>query len=144
MEPLVPLTTFDPELDPPRRRPASRQVAWPPRLPQEFQRLVANPFLVPPGLMIWFVALRHALVIRNLPLVVLALVSLAGLIPLFHYHCLDCGATGILWRWKSHACEHVRTRRQFDLARRFRGPNPAFQTLLWLVCLGVLGALASL
>jgi hypothetical protein len=130
VEPLAPSSTHDPELDPPRHRPAGPR--RPPFLPQEYQRLVANPFLALLGLIIWFAVFWEALESRNLPLTGLALLALCGVGYLLQYHCLDCGTTGLLFRWKSHACERVLVRQQTGRARRFRGPNPTFQTVLWV------------
>lgn len=131
----------DPELDPPRSR-SSRETGWPPPRPQDYQRLVANPFLAFAGLVVWFAAMSEALAIRNLPLVALAFVSIVLVARLLHYHCLDCGTTGNLRGWRSHACEAVRMRRHTGQVRRFRGPNPVMQTLLWLYFLAIMAILA--
>jgi hypothetical protein len=143
VESLRPPPTHDPELDPPPRRPTTPGPARPPFSPQEYQRLVANPFLAVLGLIVWVVAMRQALALRNLAVVLLTLLGLVALGYLLQYHCLDCGATGLLSRWKSHACERVRARQQFDQVRRFRGPNPVFQTVLWGYLLAVLAILAA-
>ncbi len=66
---------------------------------------------------------------------------------LLQYHCLDCGATGRLFRWKWHACPSVRARQQTGRPRRFRGPNPVLQTVLWvyiLMGLAILGSVVGL
>jgi hypothetical protein len=126
---VEPLTLHDPEHDPPQFRNAAN--ARPPFLPQEYQRLVANPFLALFGLVVWFAAFWGALASRNL---ILAGVAIPGLIVvgyLLQYHCLDCGTTGLLFRWKSHSCDRVLARQQAGRVRRFRGPNPTFQTILW-------------
>jgi hypothetical protein len=112
-------------------------------LPQEYQRLVANPFLALLGLIVWFAALRQALAIRNLPLTGLALFGLVGVGYLLQYHCLDCGATGLLFRWREHACERVRARQRTGQVRRLRGPNPVFQTVLWGYLLTGMAILAA-
>jgi hypothetical protein len=119
----------DPEFDPPRR-PGPRP-SRPPFLPQEYQRLVANPFLALVGLIAWVAAFRWALIRRSLAEVGIALLGLVAVFFLLQYHCLDCGATGLLYRWKSHACECVRARQEADRVRRFRGPNPVLQTVFW-------------
>ncbi len=117
----------DPELDPPRR--PSLHLRDP--LPEEYQRLVANPFLAVLGLIAWSQMLRLAYDARN-PLLLLGVVlSLAGVAYLLHYHCLDCGRTGLLIRWRRHACERVVARRLADRPRRVRGPNPSVQVVLW-------------
>lgn len=133
MEPSAPSPTHDPELDPPRRRPSGPE--RPPFIPQEYQRLVANPFLAIVGLTAWFAAIRRAFAVRNLTMFGLALLGLVAVFGLLQYHCLDCGATGHLFRWKSHACERVLARQRTNDVRRFRGPNPMFQTVLWLYAL---------
>ena len=130
MEPLAPSSTHDPDLDPPRQRPTGPE--RPPFLPQEYQRLVANPFLALLGLIAGFAAVTKALESRNLPLVGLSLLALCAVGYLLQYHCLDCGTTGLLFRWKSHACERVLVRQQTGRVRRIRGPNPTFQTVLWI------------
>jgi hypothetical protein len=124
-----PSSTHDPDLDPPRRLPTGP--GRPPFLPQEYQRLVANPFLGVFGLIVGLGAFEKAIEWQQFPLLVLALAVLISVAFLLHYHCLDCGSTGLLLRWKSHACERVRARQQANQVRRFRGPNPAFQTILW-------------
>lgn len=104
---------------------------------------MANPFLAVLGLIAWVAALRQALALRNLAAVGLALLGLFVLGYLLQYHCLDCGATGLLFRWKSHACERVRARQQSNQVRRFRGPNPVFQTVLWGYLLAIVAILAA-
>jgi hypothetical protein len=142
MEPssTTPASTYDRDLDPPRPR-----LSWahrPPPIPQQYQRLVANPFLGLFGLIAWFSTMRYALLARSLPLVWLMTVGLAGVVLLLQYHCLDCGATGLLFHWKSHACERVRERQQAGLVRTIRGPNPVYQTFLWAFVLMVAAMLA--
>jgi hypothetical protein len=143
VEPSSPSPTHDRELDlgPPAARPSGND--WPPWVPQQYQRLVANPFLALLGLIVWFAALRWALTARNLWLVGLAVLGLAAVAYLLQYHCLDCGSTGHLFHWKSHACERVRTRQQSGRIRRFRGPNPVFQTVLWGYLLAALAILVG-
>jgi hypothetical protein len=132
VEPLAPPSpTYDPDLDPPRFHPPGTSGGRPPLIPQEYQRLVANPFLAMLGLIVWFAAFRQALAARNLLLVGLALSGLAVVVYLLQYHCLDCGTTGPLLRWKSHACSRVLARQETGHVRRRRGPNPVFQTILW-------------
>jgi hypothetical protein len=139
VEPRAPSSSHDPDLDPPRRRPSDP--GRPPFLPQEYQRLVANPFLAVFGLIVGLGVFWKALELRELPLVALALVALISVAYLLQYHCLDCGSTGLLLRWKSHACERVLARQQANQVRRFRGPNPTFQTVLWGYALLVLAIL---
>jgi hypothetical protein len=130
--------THDPDLDPPRGVPATYRR---PPLPQEYQRLVANPFLA----LFWLIVLsgvfRNAVDLKSLPLLGVAVLGLVVAGYLLHYHCLDCGATGRLFRWKEHACPSVVARQQAGRVRRIRGPNPYLQTILWGYVLGVLAVL---
>jgi hypothetical protein len=139
VEPVAPPPTHDPDLDPPHRAASDGR---PPFLPQEYQRLVANPFLALVGLIAWFAAIRWALASRNDWLLALAVAGLVAPASLLHYHCLDCGATGILFRWKSHACDRVRARQRIDQVRHFRGPNPDTQTILWGYLVAIVAILA--
>jgi hypothetical protein len=105
--------------------------------------LVANPFLA----LFWLIAViglvRLALEIRNLFLAGVALCGLAALKYLLQYHCLDCGSSGRLFRWDSHACPSVVARRQSGQVRRLRGPNPVLQTIVWGYLLAGLAILAA-
>jgi hypothetical protein len=141
VERSAPTTTYDPDLDPPRPRARIGSGGWPPRLPQEYQRLVANPFLALLGLIVWFAVMEQALRARSILAVWLAMLGLAVVAYLLQYHCLDCGATGTLFRWRSHACERVRIRRETGQVRYLRGPNPVFQTFAWLLLMVVLAIL---
>jgi len=139
VEPRPHPPTHDPDLDPPR--PTARANGRPPLYFEEFQRLVANPFLAVFWLIVLFGVLREALAIKSLALVGVAACGLLALGHLLQYHCRDCGETGRLFRWKSHACPSVLARQQTGRARRFRGPNPYTQLVLWiyvLVCSGIL------
>ncbi len=127
----------DSELDPPRfPRPSP-----PLLLPQDFQRLLGNPFLALLGLIAWAAALRQVLLARNLTLTLALFASLAGLVFLLQFHCLDCGATGWLFRWRIHTCDHVIARQRSGAVRSFRGPIPTTQVLLWfylILCAAIL------
>ena len=133
MEPRLHTPTYDPDLDPPR--PTAGANGGPPLYLEEFQRLVANPFLAVFWLIVLFGLLREALAIKSLPLVGLAVCGLLVLGHLLQYHCRDCGSTGPLFRWKSHACPSVLARQQTGRARRIRGPNPYTQMVLWIYVL---------
>jgi hypothetical protein len=130
MEPRQQPPPHDPDLDPPRR--ATGASGDPPLHVEEFQRLVANPFLA----LFWLIVLcglvREALAEKNLGLVGIAACGLLVIGHLLQYHCRDCGATGLLFRWRSHACPSVLARQQTGRARRFRGPNPTTQLVLWI------------
>jgi hypothetical protein len=129
VQPLSPFPIHDPDLDPPQGRAASSR--RPPAFPQEFQRLIANPFLALCWVVILFAVLRQAVHAKSLPLAGVVLLGLVAAGYLLHYHCLDCGATGRLFRWKTHACTSVVVRQQTGRVRRLRGPNPMLQTILW-------------
>jgi hypothetical protein len=119
---------FDPEFD------SHRPWRTPPRrilFPEEYQRLVANPFLALVGLMVGVAGLRQAVAARALPLLVMGLIVVAGSVALLHYHCLDCGRTGWIFRWRRHACDRVVERQRAGTVRRFRGPNPTLQLVVW-------------
>ena len=97
-----------------------------------YQRLLANPFLAALGLAAWAGLTRYAVRSRQLPVFLAALVLL-GVCPfLLQFHCRDCGRTGRLRRWRGHACGGVVRRVVGGRPRRFRGPNPYTQTVLWV------------
>lgn len=104
--------------------------------PELYLRLVANPFLAALGLLGWVLVM--GMIIRGGPgpysplAALLTLASLALLPRLLHYHCLDCGRTGQLTAWRRHVCPGVVARRFDGRDRRFRGPTPYIQVLLWL------------
>ena len=119
----------DPDLDPPRTR--ARRTRRPMPLPQETLRLVANPFLAVSVILFGLIGLFTALRSRSLVSLSCALAALAGSVLFLHYHCLDCGATGLLFRWRRHECERVLIRRLTGQTRRLRGPTPTVQTIVW-------------
>jgi hypothetical protein len=85
--------------------------------------------------------MRSALEWKSLPLLGVVLLGLILTGYFMHYHCLDCGSTGRLFRWKEHACPSVVARQQAGMVRRFRGPNPYLQTIVWGYVLGVVAIL---
>jgi hypothetical protein len=121
--------------------------------PERYLRVLANPFLACAGLVAWLLVVDwlRRLYVRDPQLmgplapllVILALVGLFGLVPrLLHFHCLDCGRTGPLSRWREHSCSLSNLRRQAVRPRRLRGPSPFVQVILWLwALLWVLSAL---
>lgn len=119
---------FSSSLPPRRRLP-------PPIIPQEYQRLVANPFLAVLYLIASMAAIRFVVLVKNLFLFLAVVASLGLSFLLFQYHCLDCGRTGWLFRWRRHACERVVERQSTGRVRRFRGPTPILQTILWVYLL---------
>lgn len=129
----------DPELDPP---PVRRPERLAPDF-KRFQRLIANPFLALAALVGWFFGLRQALDARSLPAVLALAASLGGVVFLLHYHCLDCGATGWLFRWRTHACPRSLARQREGQPLRFRGPTPTTQLVLWGYAL-LIGTLLAL
>jgi hypothetical protein len=135
-------STYDPELDPPRPRHRIEGVLPPTQLPQQYQRLVTNPFLALSGAVFLLVVLEYVPGVPRLSVAFAAVVAcLADVALLLQYHCLDCGKTGLLVRWKLHACDRVRHRRRTGQIRHIRGPNPSYQLFLWGFALVVLGIL---
>lgn len=140
MEPVLPPPIRDPDFD--LGPPAPGALLSPPINPHLYLRVIANPFLGFAGLVGWlgllgkvFHELRRmpALLGPLAPAVVLAFAVLLCLVPsLFQYHCLDCGGTGRLSRWREHACARSNGRRMAGQPRRLRGPPPFVQTVLWL------------
>ena len=108
--------------------------------PGFYHRIVANPFLGLLGAVAWFEVLSALLRSGSdsvlVPiLVVLVLLSALGLPWLFQFHCLDCGQTGPMRLWKRHICPRVAERHFAGRPRRFRGPTPGVQVVLWLYLL---------
>jgi len=132
----IPRARPDPDFDAPGPRPGRPvDVEWAAG-PSAFRRLVVNPFLALLGLVAWWGLVSSGPFRRAPYLVVPALSLLAGLPPLLQYHCLDCGATGRLLRWRRHACPAVRDREAADRPRRFRGPSPPLQLIIWAYVVG--------
>jgi hypothetical protein len=137
----------------PRRDPEFDSTAVPGILtpldsPEYYLRLIANPFLAILAFLAWLGALVwlcHLDLDRELigPMVpIIAVVFLFGLWKigsLFQYHCLDCGKTGRMSRWREHVCVPSALRRQAGRVRRFRGPSLFVQVVLWLWGLLALG-----
>jgi hypothetical protein len=123
----------DPEFDAPRA--LAPRPRGPVLMPQETQRLLANPFL---GIALAFFGtamLASGYGGRSPVLLCLALLLVFSSLVFLHYHCLDCGKTGFLFRWRSHECERVLLRRLAGSVRRWRGPTPVVQTILWAYAL---------
>jgi hypothetical protein len=113
-------------------------------LPQEYQRLVANPFLALALLIAWLGAMRLALGARRPAAAALAAAGVFAVVRTLHFHCLDCGRTGWLFRWRDHACEAVVARQLADRVRRWRGPRPTVQLVLWLYLFALVAIVASI
>jgi hypothetical protein len=124
----------DPDLDLPTghsvRRRQRRHGTY-----QGYQRLVANPFLALLATIAWFFLIVQIVKSKQLVLFWPALVSVVLVVFLFQFHCLDCGTTGRLTRWRDHACEPVRLRYEAGFSRRVRFPNPVVQTVFWFYVL---------
>lgn len=113
--------------------------------PEAYQRLLANPFLGFVYLTGWLAAMYETVAIGIAgpltPMLLAVLVAGLWLVPhLMQYHCLDCGGTGRLLRWRKHVCHRAMERYDAGRPRRFRGPSPPLQVVLWLWGL-LLGAL---
>lgn len=129
---------YDAELDNvPRRPPDPYLLVEQAEVPERYQRLVANPFLAIFGGVAWVSLLRWISLTRRGDLLFPALCSGLLLVLYLQYHCLDCGGTGHLLRWRRHDCLRVRLRRELNRPRRFRGPTPGVQTFLWVVLMGM-------
>jgi hypothetical protein len=135
---------FQPAVAPPRVAVADDAA------PEDYLRILANPFLAFCGFALWLKALIALLgqkTNRDLygPLApIIAIVFLAalwGLRSLLQYHCLDCGATGRYVNWREHECLRSLERRYMGAYRRWRGPSPFIQLILWLWALLILGAI---
>jgi hypothetical protein len=122
---------YDRDLDPQPRRsldPAHVSIA-------PYQRLIVNPFL---AVLVFVIIVAIALYAIRTEILGLFpfLVILVLLDPfLVQYHCLDCGATGWLIRYRKHGCPTVVARFQLGEHRRFRGPSVKLQLVGWLVSL---------
>jgi hypothetical protein len=140
VEPALPPPSRDPEFVPGPAAPG--ELLPSPINPHLYLRVIANPFLGFAGLLGWLGLL--ILVFRKLgrmpelfgplaPAVVVAFAVLLWLMPgLFQYHCLDCGRTGRLSRWREHSCVRSNWRRAAGRPRPLRGPPPFVQVILWL------------
>ena len=109
---------------------------------QGYQRLVANPFLALLATVAWFFVVTEVVKAKRLVLFWPVLGSLALVAFLFQFHCLDCGATGHLSRWRHHACGPVRLRYEAGFARRVRFPTPVVQTVVWVYAVVLIGVIA--
>lgn len=124
--------TFDREMDDVPRRPRSPR-AGATLDAQGYVRALANPFLAAAWVVGWLIATRYLILFEHFALNMLALMVLIGITPLLlQYHCLDCGHTGWLFRWRWHSCPQVEARRAARRYRWVRGPTPGFQILIWI------------
>jgi hypothetical protein len=120
-------------------RPVATERSLPPVVdPASYRRMIFNPFLGIFAVAGWLAALREV-VLTTFPdrpghgaLCLLFLSYLATLLPrFFQFHCLDCGRTGRLSRWKRHVCPAIARRILEGRPLRFRGPGPLAQMLFW-------------
>jgi len=121
--------TSDPDLDMQQEQPAPVEPV------DEYQRLVANPFLTVLGWLVMFGVMRESLRRHNLWLFIISVALLVGSCLFLQFHCLDCGATGWLMGYRRHACPAVVARRSSQAQRRFRGPGLPTQLLAWFILL---------
>lgn len=131
---------YDPDLDPPHQTVA--------RLDRDsivrFQRLLVNPFLAV-SLFVVIVALCRIAVEKHWPALFELGVALLVLdVFLVQYHCLDCGNTGWLLRYRRHSCPTVVSRWQHGDPRRFRGPGVRLRLTAWLILLASAFVLAMI
>lgn len=105
--------------------------------PEAYLRVVANPFLGFAYLDGWLIVLYEAIFVgfagALTPMLIVMLIAGLGLVPhLMQYHCLDCGRTERLSRWRRHHCPRPLERRETGRPRRLRGPSPPIQVVLWI------------
>ena len=100
--------------------------------PEDFLRIVANPFLglavafgTTGGLLYFIAKATPDNSCPNLAVVFgVAVVMLFVSGRLVVYHCRDCGETGRLRYWRRHNCALASERRRLGARRRLRGPTP--------------------
>lgn len=105
--------------------------------PESYLRLVANPFLGFVYLTAWLAVMYETVIVGFAgpltPMLLAILIAGLWLTPqLIHFHCLDCGGTGRLPRWRKHACPKSLQRSAAGRPRRLRGPSPPLQVILWV------------
>jgi hypothetical protein len=107
--------------------------------PEDFLRIVANPFLAFALIAFWFALLIGSMIFLSAhPFTIFVgaafLFWFGGkIVQSFRYHCLDCGGSGPLNAWPVHNCPISAERRRSGKRRRFHGPEPGVQVLIWLV-----------
>ena len=145
---MEPSPTREPET-PARTRPDPEFAADPfphaplsPDLPlAEHQRLVVNPFLAVAGLVGWAWLTRQLWRGSFPPFGLVPTLLLFWLPFLIHFHCLDCGATGLYPRWWRHACPKAVLRSRLDRSRWLPWPRARTQVIAWGYILGAVGLL---
>jgi len=118
----------------------------PPRVPFEslpsYQRIVVNPLL---GVLVWlvmFALIRAGVKSQSSTLFLIGSSLFFAAFFLHQFHCLDCGATDWLFRYRHHACPLIVARSQNREGGRFRFPSVKTQIMIWLYL--VAGALLLL
>lgn len=110
--------------------------------PEAYLRVLANPFLAATELVAWLIAVRESSAILAVATIpgpfwadVAQIALWIGWVPaliLFQYHCLDCGATGRIGRWRRHTCAAVAERKRAGRPLGTFRPSPGVQLLFWL------------
>jgi hypothetical protein len=131
--PVVHDADFDADEARPQRGLRMVGTRWLGEHPQDFQRLLANPFLAVAFLVMWIAAAPWLLFGRPAGWVVPTYASLIAIRYLLQFHCLDCGKTGRLGTWREHRCEAVRYRIEAGQIRWRRGPTPGTQSVFWAI-----------
>ena len=112
--------TFDADLD---RAPRPPEVLYEPI--DEYQRLVANPFLTLFGWLAAVGMVREAVLRRNWSLFLTSILVFLLSIFVLQFHCLDCGSTG--WLRRVSAPRVPRRRRASRRRSQAAVPPPAAQ-----------------
>jgi hypothetical protein len=127
---------FDPDQDIPRR------AAVPLTLEQirGNQRLVVNPILAILATLLAVGLIYQSIRTRNVMVFGAACGLLFCALPLFQFHCLDCGAVGWYLRSGRHVCPSI-ARRCGQGGQSRPGLGARTQFLLWIyaLCIGLLG-----
>ncbi|QEH36644.1 hypothetical protein OJF2_52290 [Aquisphaera giovannonii] len=117
----------DPDID----RPRAVTGAIPAGHARRYQRLLVSPLPMVLGCLLAAVLVRHALGTRDLWLFLASVGLFAASLPLFQFHCLDCGRIGWYLRATRHACEAVTGRYRRGEPERTR-MSAQTQCLLWI------------
>ena len=104
--------------------------------PADYQRLVINPFLALAWLLGCCWSIQRLIASPMAPLALIPTVLLGSMPVLIHFHCLDCGRTGIYPRWWRHVCPGILARAHRNRAGWFRWPRARTQLILWCYILG--------
>lgn len=122
----------DRDHDLPRERAAARVDGS----PEQYLRLVANPFL---GFLVLALGGWLSLRLSQSPTLSIAalcflpvVVALWWLPRLCQVHCLDCGRNELLGDWKSHTCHAVELRHHDPVPPRWPFPSPVLQFWVWV------------